>query len=1337
MSGDGTVASEALAAALAAHADGLPQPPTGPVPLTPSQSGFWFAWKLDAGGSAGNRPVGIRISGQLDPQALDDALGAILVRHDALRSVYTEIEGTPVQIEMDDPRLEVESGIDVTRQSDPFVAAKTDALRFIARRFDLPNELPLRAMLYRLGERDHLLVLVVHHVAFDGWSEQILLTDLESRYNEHHGPGAAPTAAPTAFASYATWVDRRRDDERVAADLDHWRQNLDGIPSGFGYLGEPDREATVIEPVATTLDPSIATAIKDTATALGTTPFTVLLAGFGIVLDGYATSPEHVIAVVSGGRDHPDIEQTIGCFVKTVPVRSSIDRTQSVSDLIRRTHADVVDALSHTAAPFGRIVSDLQPRTRATEVYPFPVLFQMRNFPMHRTIGLHETRFDSVRLHQTPGDFDLSVRATATDGTFTIDIEYEAERFSTADVEQILTSYVNILSVIGSSPESTIGAIPLITPERRHQELHEFNTDPWGHDDPLPIRVIEERMAAHPLDIAYIEDGTETTYGELNQLANTVADTLLGHGAGPNAVVVLYLRNSRAFVVGMLGTMKAGAAFANVDATDTRKWIGDIVEDTEPIAIVTTTDLVPDVEPLGVPYITADDLEADDSLPNPDVEIAMADRCFILFTSGSTGRPKGVVHSQGSLAAFAACGIPWDFRPGDRVAQMHVIGFDPALNATILPLMVGSALIARDEAARGTIDRFLAWCVDMRITHLLVPRSFFHTMEERATAERLPLPSELRVISAGGEQVRTDSAQRWHDTYGHDITHLNSYGPTEAITASAMRLDGLDPQPDPIPVGRASARATAYVLDERGEPLPLGVIGEVVIGGPYVAEGYLNRPDLAESVFRPDPFSAHAGARLYHTGDLGRRLASGDIEYRGRSDRQVKIRGLRVEPSGVEYQMRLIEGVADCVVVPFEAPDGTKQLAAYAVPRPGSTIDADALRDSLSAVLPEFTMPSAISILPSLPRLSSGKVALSDLPAPSELSETSESRNAPDGPVLRDVRRIWASVLGRGTPEPEDDFFELGGYSLAAARVLARVKDRYGIDLPLSALYDHPTPSRFAAQIPVWLEDDPPEGIVVLRKGGTLPPLFCMHIVSGEVYSYEPMAALLADGQPVLGIVATSPTGSEGPPATIPDMATAHATVIEKVSPTGPIRLIGYSWAARLAMETAATLESRGRIVDFLGIIDSWHPAYEQDQAAARMAANARSAVPGSASLARLRRLARAPRRIWYLVLIGWHRLRGGALPQWAMRTRQTRIGVRAMSTYEPRTPSCMVTYFRAVDDQGHSTDDRWRTWVEAENVEILDIVGDHRGEHAIVAAGHVEDLAGALNARLSERSER
>ena len=1324
----------ALAAALAANRDGLGIRPGGPIPLTPSQSGFYFAWKLDSEGASGNRPVGIELAGPLDTAALKNAIVGVIDRHEPLRCVYTEIDGTPVQVAAERAgRMDIET-IDVSTAPDPLVDAKTHALGLIDRRFKLADELPIRAELYRLGTDHHLLVLVIHHVAFDGWSEQILISDLESLY-----AGAPPSDEPASFGAYATWTDRRANATETERDLAFWRKKLKDLTPGFAYQGEPDPSEVVFGPVATVLDPALADSVRTTALEHDTTPFVVLLTALDILLARYSGDPDQAIAVVSAGRDHPEVENTVGCFVKTVPVRVNASEEATASELIRSVRSEVLTGLSHTAAPYGRLVSEMRPRTAATDAYPLAVLFQMRNFPLHRSSAPRQVRFESIRLHQAPGDFDLSVRATETDRTFTIDFEYEAHRFSRSDIEQIVDSYVRVLQAIASDQSMTVGAISLISPDRRHQELHEFNFDPWGHDDPLPIRVIEQQVAREPDAIAHIEGGVSTTYAELNSLANRIAHDLIGFGGGRGDIVVLYLRNSRAFVLSVLATMKAGAVFANVDATDTRKWVGDIVDDTDPVAIITTSDLVGDVAGMGVPVITADEAQGDATLPNPDVEIRADDRGYIQFTSGSTGRPKGVLHPQRSLAAFAANGMGFDFKAGDRVAQMHVTGFDPALRASVMPLMVGGTLVARDEAARGTIDRFFEWCDDLGITHLLVPRSFFHTMEERATSAGLPLPRKLRVVSSSGEQIRSDSAQRWHDTYGREMAHLNLYGATEGIVSTVKNVEVYDQMPDLIPVGRGTLRSTAYVLERNGEPAPIGVVGEIVIGGSYIAIGYLNRPEETADRFRIDPFSDHPDATVYHTGDLGRRLSSGDIEFLGRGDRQVKVRGVRVEPTGIEHNIRQIAGISDCVVVPFAAPDGTTRLAAYVQPDSGATVDGDTIRVTLLDKQPEFSVPTVIVMVDALPRLSSGKVAHSDLPdlpkAGAGIVATENSAaDKHDRARIEDVMRIWGDVLGRGMPGPDDDFFDFGGYSLAAAKVLARVKDRYGIDLPLAALYDNSTPRRFAAQIPAWLTEDRPDHIIVLSEGADRPPLWCMHIVSGEVYSYEPMARLLDPGQPVLGVVPATASGRDDTPRTVPNMAARYADAIEAAMPIGPCRIIGYSWASRLALEVAAILEDRGRTVDFLGIIDSWHPTQDQDGGATRMKIRARAVEPGPRILRSVKRWGRIPRRVRYHIAIAWHGLQRSALPHWVAVRRQTRIGVRAMSSNQPRTPKCRVTYFRAVGQDGTPTDNRFDRWAAEGDADVIDIIGDHRGHHAIVADPQASALADAVSEHLAQR---
>lgn len=1049
---------EALAERLARRT-GIPPFGPGPAPLSPVQRSLWILAQLAEGEPVNARPLHVRLLGSLDTDALAAALTALVDRHQILRTTFPMIEGEPVQVVGEVPAIDLPV-VDLSVEPDSEVAALAVTGRHADAVFDLTREAPFRPALLRLGCDEHVLSIAMHHIVFDGWSEQRFLDELAVLYDASVD-GVEPPLAPLPVQARdaAAWLAGQTDENHQAADLAWWEERLASPPPDLELpVDRPPLDADPHPPVDLDLGVELTEALRDLGRRHDATLFMVLMSAVQTLMMRLTGQRDLIVGFPAAGRSRPETEPLIGCFIDTIAVRSRLDPDDQFSTQLETTRRDVLEALSHTGVPFSRVMGAIRPWTGGDRTPLYRVHLQLRNFPGPIRTSRH---LEIEPFGMRPGEGShLSVRGDERDGSLHLSVLHDPARFRTDTVRRWVGALRRILEAVAGGTEPAIGDLELTGSEELALVGGGWDGPPeWETPPPLAADLLRSAAGRWPEQPAMVHGERQVTYAEFDRMVDRAADALQRHGLGAEDAVVLFLDRSVEAAVAIFAALRAGVAYVPVDTELTAAWLTTVVGQLGPGMVVADAHHRGALAEVTVPIMTVEELISAGA-GRPAGQPARQDLAYVLYTSGSTGVPKGVMVEQGNLAAFLAADAEVERSvPGDRVLWFHSMSFDAVAKGLHVPLASGATVVIRNEEALRSIPRFLAWCEEAAVTHLPVPTSFAHVLLEEAVAAKAALPSRLTTISFGGEQARADIVEGWLARYGDRVRLRNTYGPTEAtIWLTSADLSAADAPFGRVPIGRPTRGVKVRVRDERGHLVPVGVSGELMLGGSYVARGYLSAPELTAERFSTDA----DGVRWYRSGDLGRWLPDGKLEVLGRFDRQVKIHGYRVEPAEIEAVLRAMPEVGDAVVVVLPGRDGELALHAYAESR---AADAGALTSRLGTALPPFLRPSTLTVLERFPRAVSGKLDVRRLPEPGIVSGDGARRPAATGGLVETLGEIWAEVLDVDRVQPDDGFFELGGHSLLAIRVISRIRDRLGVEIPLPALFTHPTLAELATVV--------------------------------------------------------------------------------------------------------------------------------------------------------------------------------------------------------------------------------------------------------------------------------
>jgi amino acid adenylation domain-containing protein len=1197
----------------------MPAPRDGgdSFPMSFAQQRLWFLDRLVPGNAFYNLHEVYRIKGRLEAHALGAALNRIVRRHEILRTTLVEDEGRLLQVispasEVTLPVVSLEDLPEGDRQVEAARLAREDAQR----PFNLSGGRLLRATLVRLGAEDHRLILTMHHIITDGWSMGILLRELIALYQAFSQGHAAPVLPelPVQYADFAVWQQDWLRGEVLETELHYWREQLDAAPPALVLPTDRPRPATqgfsgathrfqVAEPLAREL---AAFSRRE-----GATLFMTLLAAFNVLLARYSGQDDIIVGTPVANRNRVEVEHLIGFFVNTLVLRTRLDTGLNFRRLVRQVREVCLGAYAHQEVPFEKLVEELHPERSLSHHPLFQVMFTADHVSVPETAPEGLTLNLAGTIDET-AKFDLTLSLTESEQGLSGAVEYNTDLFDAATIARMSNHFRRLLEAIIDNPDLPVSRLRLLADDEQRQLLVEWNDTAAPYPADLCVHQLFQAQAARtPESLAVISDDEQLTYAELDAQSDELARYLRELGVAPEVAVGVCLPRSAGMVVALLGILKAGGAYVPLDPQYPQERLSFMLEDADAPVLLTHGSLahlfVPDTRRRLVCLDTDRELIARPSdaatpartpaAPTPD------NPAYIIYTSGSTGKPKGVPVAHRALVNHnCAVRALYELDERDRVLHFSSLTFDVAAEELFPTLLAGASIVLRSEEVAHSIAEFKRFVRRHGVTLVNLPTPFWHEWVAAMGGGESSLPETLRLVVIGSDRASVDHYATWQRVVGGRVRLVNAYGPTEAtITATAYEAErpGDDPAADSVPIGRPLANTEIYVLDAHLQPAPVGVAGEIYIGGAGLARGYLKRADLTAERFIPHPFAATAGARLYKTGDFGRHLPGGTLKIVGRTDEQVKVRGYRIELSEIEAVLGTHPAVKETVVLAPENASGDRRVVAYVVAdQTEASVSTNDLRAYVKEKLPEYLIPSVFVLLDEMPLTTNGKVNRRALPAPDlDRAEAGAGFVAPRDFLEQPLIRIWEEVLGVKPIGVADNFFELGGHSLLALRLMGEIQKQFGRELPLAILFEQPTVEHLARALEQQFETLPHSPLVPLQPHGARRPLFFVHVGSGQVLCYLELARQLGADQPFYGLQDTSLYAPDAADYSIPDipiekMAAYYIESLRAVQPAGPYLLGGWSFGGLIAYEMAVQLAARGEEVPLLFLLDTGTPEF-------------------------------------------------------------------------------------------------------------------------------------------------
>ncbi|KWT63843.1 hypothetical protein ADL21_00305 [Streptomyces albus subsp. albus] len=1027
---------------------------SGPVPLSFSQQRLWFLDRLHPGSGEYHATWAFRLMGPLDTEGLGAAVNDLVARHEVLRTRYvTGPDGVPVQLVSPPspvplPLTQLAAGQSVERVISSLAEEP----------FDLSARAPARWHLLRTGTDEHVFVLLMHHIVTDDWTEDILARELSELYRSRAtGRPSALRPPHLQYPDFAVWQRTHLSGSALDTALAYWRGRLNGLqplelptdrprPGIRGTSGRVVREELPAE---------TARGLLHLGRERGATTFMSFLCVFYALLGRYTGATDLAVGTVVAGRENPGLEDVAGCFVNTVVLRTGLADDPTPEQLIARVRDCVLDAFGHHHLPFDRLVEELAPHRDLARSPLIDVTFGVRELAPH-PLRLDGLKVRPIVADRTTAKFDLSVILTARpDGGYVMELEYATDLFVEATVRRIARHFRALTTAMATAPTVPLSRLSMLGRKEREQLLHGWDPPQRTTSPECAHEVFAAQSVRTPDAVAVAGDGEHLTYADVAARADALARRLVAAGTPPESPVAVLLDRSPAAVPALLAVLRASGAYAPLDPAQPIERLAQMLEGLRPSVVVTDRRTATRLGELPAPLVLVDAVEE-----APPVELPAGDPdrlAYVLHTSGSTGRPKAVMVSHRSLSHhLRVMSERLGYRSDDRVLLLAPLYFDPAMEQMLAPLLLGAAVVVGEPGLVPPAE-LPALIARAGVTQLAIAPHYYREVVV-GLAHRDPRMATVRTLVVAGDVVTNDDARRWAAT-GLDAGFVAVYGPTEATVAALSHrawqedLDTGAPETG-LPLGRPLPGVRAHILDARMAPVPVGVSGEIFLGGPRLARGYMGQPGITADRFVPDPYGTEPGARLYRTGDLGRFRGDGVIEFLGRSDAQVKIRGYRVELGEVEACLVRHPAVAVAAAAVQGAAGGERRLVGYVVPRPGEHPPSGAeLRAHLRDRLPEYMVPTAFVTLAELPRGQNQKVDRKALPLPAP-DGAEDELTAPRDEIEEAIAEAWATVLGVERVGVDQGFFDIGGHSLLATRLAARLQDVFGMEVPIRLLFE-------------------------------------------------------------------------------------------------------------------------------------------------------------------------------------------------------------------------------------------------------------------------------------------
>ncbi|MBN3897494.1 MAG: amino acid adenylation domain-containing protein [Nostoc sp. NOS(2021)] len=1184
------------------------------IPLSFSQQRLWFIDQLYHNSPFYNISSAFHLTGVLNITALQQSLNEILRRHEVWRTTFRLVNGEPVQqiapqLTWDLPIINFEHLFG--KDWEPEI--KKLAVEEAKKPFNLAKGPLVRATLLRLGEEEHVFLLTIHHIITDGWSIGVFMRELATLYTAFLSNQPSPLPElPIQYADFAGWQRDRLQGEVLATQLNYWKQQLSGELPILQLPVDRPRPAAITFTGAKqyfTFSKTLTDALNQFSQREDATLFMTLLAALNTLLYHYTDQEDILIGSPIANRNRAELEEMLGLFVNTLVLRNNLSGNPSFRDLLHRVRQVTIDAYAHQDLPFEMLVEELQPERDLSRNPLYEVMFVLQNTPVSAqeasSLTVRSLQFDSGTAQ-----LDIYLSISESQQGLTGFLEYNTDIFNSATITRFISNFQALLESIVANEEQRISELLPLTDQEREQLLFEWNQQSADYPQDASLHQLFEQQLQHsPESLALISQTEQLTYRQLNQRVNQLAHYLQKQGVTKETLVAICLERSVEMVVGILAVLKAGGAYIPIDPSYPVDRLGFMLSDSQVSLIISHSSLVNsfkqitnDKEPFRASAVAPQDRTASqmtvifldnewefikqESQDNP-VSISSGDNlAYIIYTSGSTGTPKGVLGThRGTVNGLHWLWKTYPFTKEEVCCQKTAISFVDSVWEIFAPLLQGIPTVIIPDAIAKDPQLFIETLAHHKVTRIVLVPSLLRLLLDNYSYLIKNL-SHLKLWITSGEALSVKLAQNFREVMP-SAKLINFYGSSE-VSANVTYYDTslLPEQPNSVPIGRPIDNTQVYVLNSHLQLTPVGVIGELYIGGDGLAKGYLHRPELTQERFINNPFVP--GSKLYKTGDLVRYLNDGNLEFFGRRDDQVKIRGFRVELGEIADAIAQHPEVKESIVIVRDDAQGDRRLIAYVVTDNQDIVPQ--LNADLQQKLPNYMLPSTFVLLDVLPLTSNGKVDKQALPTDDVIRpNATQSFVAPHNFIELALVKTWENLLKTSPIGVTDNFFDLGGQSFLAVRLMAQIQDRFGHNLPLSTLFENQTIEKLAQIVSQPVREISNSPLVAIQSSGNKIPFFCMHGAGGGIRQYFNLSRRLGEDYPFYGLQHT-PDQEEPEIISVEETATRYLQEIRQVQPNGPYLLGGFCYGGVIAFEMAQQLQRQGEKVGLLVVIDAILP---------------------------------------------------------------------------------------------------------------------------------------------------
>ena len=1180
----------------------------GHLPLSFAQQRLWFLHYLSPDSRSYNTLEILQIEGNLNLAVLERSLGELINRHEIFRTTFPTVSGEPIQAIAPPSSF----CLKVDNYQDLYPNEQSAKIQQVAeleagQAFDLTVGPLIQFKLLQLSPQKSVLLLKMHHIIYDGWSFGILIRELSALYEAFLNNLSNPLPPLSIqYADFAVWQRQYLSGEVLDKQLKYWQEQLATVPPVLTLPTDRSRPAVQsfrggVERFQ--LDQNVTQSLKKLGQDQVATLFMTLLAAFGVLLSRYSGQSDLLVGSPIANRNQAAIEPLIGFFANTLALRVNLSENPSFLELLKQVKQTTLEGYAHQDLPFEMLVEKLQPDRDLSRNPLVQVMFALQNISQD-TWNLSGLSIESLSLSvEETVRFDLEVNCWQNLEGLVIDWTYSRDLFDTTTIARMGEHFQNLLQAIILNPKATVKELPLLTPKEREQLLISWNNSKTDYPQEQCIhQLFEAQVERTPKAIAVVFEEQSLTYTELNHRANQLAHYLRTLGVGAEVLVGISLERSLEMIIGLLAILKAGGAYLPLAPDYPTERLLFMLEDSQASFLITHSSLLAKLPPYQATLICLDEIEeqiaqyCQDNLQNG---LTVSNLANVIYTSGSTGKPKGVMVEHRGLVNLALAQIQsFAVNHNSRVLQFASFSFDACISEILMTFGSGATLYLAQKNDLLPGQPLIERLVKNGITHVTLPPSALVVLPK----ESLP---NLQTLIVAGEACSLDLVKQW--SVGRNF--FNAYGPTEASVCATIGQCYQDDSK--VTIGKAIANVQIYILDSHLQPVPVGVSGELYIGGVGVARGYLNRPELTAERFIPNPFDPpltplkkggdksyetfkkgeEQPSKLYKTGDLARYLPDGNIEYLGRIDNQVKVRGFRIELGEIEAVLSQCPDVQNTAVIVREDTPGDKRLVAYVVLTSNSQITTSELRQFLANQLPAYLVPNTFVILDNLPLTPNGKCDRRSLPIPDDQTRKNIPKIGPRNLVELQLAQIWSEILGINNIGIQDNFFELGGHSLLAVSLINRIEQKLDKRLPLTSLFQNGTIAGLAQLLAQETTQPASSLLIAIQSQGHKTPFFAVHPIGGNVLCYADLARNLGTKQPFYGLQSLGLNEVEKTVASIEEMAMIYIEAIQTVQASGPYYLGGWSMGGVIAFEIAQQLLTQGQEVALLALIDSYSPS--------------------------------------------------------------------------------------------------------------------------------------------------